>query len=577
MKNQEVAAVFERIASLLDIKGEDFFRVRAYRQAAAAIDGLTENLEEICRRGDLREIPGIGESIGKKISDIIETGTTPYYEEIKSQYPESLVDMLEIPGVGPKTVKQLFDRLGVAGIDELDRAARAHRVSEETDLGKKTEDSIIHGIETLRERGAGRLPLKPALDTARDIIELLSASPAIVRVSEAGSLRRRKDTVGDIDLVAQSSDAAKAAAVFAGLPQFQEIVETGPSMTAGLARDGRRIDLRMSPPENYGAMLHHFTGSKQHNIKLRGLARDMGLTISEYGVHRLDNDRLVTSGRTEEEIYAALGLPFIPPELREDWGEVEAAKAGKLPVLVEVKNILGDLHVHSTASDGGNSIEEMAASARVRGYNYIAICDHSRSLAIAHGLDEERLLAQIEEIKALNERLDGFHVFAGSEVDIRADGKLDMDHSILKKLDVVVASLHHRYNQDSEQLTHRAILAIETGMVDILAHPTGRILGHRDPMDLDMDRVFDAAAAHGTAMEINSHPERLDLYDIYIHTAKKRGLKLAINTDAHNTSEYSNITYGVWMARRGWLEAPDVLNAWPAGDLKAWLKRRRDR
>lgn len=575
MKNQGVARTFERIADLMEIRGGDTYRIRAYRRAAAEIDGLAENLDEISKRGELEEIPGIGASIAEKIRDILETGTTPAYEELKSELPEGLVDMLAIPNVGPRTVKLLYERMDVKSLDELEQAARQKRIRKETDLGTKAELAILRGIEDRRRHGQ-RMLLGTALPMVEDVIERLSRSPHVNRICEAGSVRRRQETIGDLDIVVETSDIPAVMNAFTHLPQVDRVIEAGPSMSAVFTRFGLRMDLRLAGKENFGAMLHHFTGGKQHNIKLRGLARDLGLTINEYGVHRLDTGETVVSGRTEEEIYAALDLPWVPPELREDRGEIEAAGEGRLPKLIDTADIKGDLHMHTRASDGGNTIEEMAEAARERGYSYIAICDHSKSLTIAHGLTEERLLEQIAEIRALNRRLKGIRVLAGMEVDIRADGGLDIDKKVLRQLDIIVASVHHRHKQDREQMTQRIVRAIESGLVDILGHPTGRIINQRDPYDADMERVFEAALAHSTALEINCYPDRLDLNDILARAAKKRGLKFSIDTDSHNTSELANIRYGMAMARRGWLEPGDIVNAQPLDDLLAWLSSRRE-
>ncbi|MHB1000635.1 MAG: DNA polymerase/3'-5' exonuclease PolX [Armatimonadota bacterium] len=576
MKNQIIARIFDNLANLLEIKGGDAYKVRAYRRAAAEIDSLAENLDEISKRGELEEIPGIGQSIAGKIKDILETGTTLAYEELKTQFPEGLLDILSIPGIGPKTVKLLYEKMGISSVDELAKAAKEQRIRKETNLGAKAEVSILRAIET-RRRGDERLSIGAVLPMAEDVIDRLQRSHGVEQISAAGSLRRRRDTIGDIDIVVETTDVQAVMEAFTHLPQVDEVIETGQSMSAVRTRFGLRMDLRVASKEHYGAMLHHFTGSKQHNIKLHGMARDKGLTINEYGIFRLDNGEKVVSGRTEQEIYQALDLPWIPPELREDRGEVEAAMEGRLPDLVGEQNIKGDLHVHSRASDGGNTIPEIIDAAKSRGYSYVAICDHSKSLTIAHGLNEERLLQQIDEIRRINQGLEGFRVLAGIEVDIRADGSLDVDPHVIEKLDIVVGSIHHRHKQDREQMTRRIVTAIETGMVDIFAHPTGRIINHRDPYDVDLDKVFDAAKAHSTAMEINSTPDRLDLHDIYVRMAKDRGLKISVNTDAHNVSEFASIRLGLFMARRGWLQASDVLNAMPLNELLTWLNTRRPR
>lgn len=573
MNNHRIARIVEGMADLLEIKGGQPFRVRAYRQAAAHIDELPESLEQIAKRGDLERVPGVGTSIAERIRDIIETGTTPLYEELKSQVPEGLIDVLAIPGIGPKTVKILHDKLGITSTDELRQAAREKRIRTATDLGNKAEMNILRWLDAARE-GDRRVALGVALPLVEEMIERIRRSPSVRQISEAGSIRRRKDTIGDIDIVVESTDVGATTDAFIHMPQVAEVIETGRTMDSVMTRQGLRVDLRMASQGQFGAMLHHFTGSKLHNIRLRGLARDKGLTINDYGVFRVDSGDQVTAGNSEADIYSALGLPWIPTELREDRGEIEAAIEGRLPTLVDINDIRGDLHVHTRATDGTGTLDEIADRARGLGYGYIAICDHSRSLSIAHGLSDERLLAQIEEIRALNERLDGLRILAGLEVDILEDGSLDADPAILATLDIVVGSVHTHHQQDRETMTRRVIRGIETGLVDIFAHPTGRMIGSREPIEIDLDRVFAAALAHSTAMEINSTPDRLDLNDTYARAAKDKGLKLAINTDAHSISDLSNTRYGLAMARRAWLEPSDVINTWPLDALMRWRRGR---
>jgi DNA polymerase (family X) len=580
MSNEQVAQTLDRIADLYALKGGNAYRVRAYQRAAAEIRGVPEPLEEIDRLGKLEAIPGVGPSIADKVRDIIRTGTTSVYEELKSQYPEGLIEVMALPEVGPRTAKLLHKKLGIKSVDELEQAAKEHRISRETDLGERFEQNILRGIELMRSGALVRINLGQAWTLADEIMSGLRKVPGVQRISEAGSLRRRQDTIGDLDLVAETTDVDALNDAFTHLPCVKEVIETGRTMTSVRVHvdgHGLRMDLRMSPAEHYGAMLHHFTGGKQHSIKLRGLANDKGLTINDYGVSRLDSGEMVTPGRTEDDIYEAIGLPWIPPELREDRGEIEAAREGRLPRLVEQDDIKGDLHMHTTASDGANSLEQMAEAARARGYRYIAVCDHSKSLGIANGLSPERLLKRIERVRELNEKLDGFRVLVGSEVDILSDGRLDYECELLEKLDIVVASIHHRYRQDRDKMTARVVRALETGFVDILAHPTGRLINQREPLDMDMDRVFEVAKAHSTAMEINCYPDRLDLNDIYARSAKDHGLKLSIDTDAHMTPELANIRFGLAQARRAWLEPSDTLNTWPLDDLLTWLQVRRSR
>ena len=572
MKNKEVAGILGKIADLYEIKGGESFRVRAYRSAIAQIENMGEDIEDVAARGELESIPGVGKATAEKVRDILETGTTPRFEELKSRIPETLTDLLKIPDIGPSTVRMLWQRLGITSMDDLAQAAKDHRIRDETSFGEKGEAQILRNMEMLREHGH-RLSLGVVLPMAEDVIARLKETGLVKQISEGGSLRRRKDTIGDIDIVAETSDPKALSEAFTRLPQVQQVIESGATMTSVLTKSGLRMDIRIAEPGHFGAMLHHFTGSKYHNIHLRGMARDMGLTMNDYGVHRIDTSETVVPGKDEEEIYRVLGLPLIPVELREDRGEIEAAKEGRLPKLIEPDDIKGDLHVHTSASDGKNSLEEMVEAAQARGYRYLAICDHT----ITHGVTEERLLAQIEDIKRLNRRLKSFRVLAGAEVDIRRDGSLELDSRLLDKLDIVVGSVHQRYKMDEHQMTERIVKAIETGWIDILAHPTGRLINRREPYEVNFDRVLDAAKAHSTALEMNTYPDRLDLNDIYARMAKEHGVKLAIDSDAHATGELATLRYGVMLARRGWLQPGDVLNTMPVDDLLDWLEKRRSR
>lgn len=576
MTNHDVARILEKIADLLEIKGGEVYRVRAYRKAAAVIETQAEGLESIARRGELLQIPGIGESIADKIGDILETGTTPYYEDLKSKYPESLAELLGVPGLGPRTVKRLYEKLGMTSLGELGQAASDHRISGEPGLGPEIEQSVLKGLE-LHEHQSVRLSLGVALPLAEEVVERLKQCPEVGRICPAGSLRRSRETIGDIDIVVETHDPQAVARTFTQLPHVAQVIESGPSMVSVWTDRGLRMDLRFSDTEHFGALLHHFTGGTMHNIKLRGMARDRGLSISEYGVTRLETGELVVPGRTEEEIYAALGLPWISPELREDRGEVEAAQEDRLPGLVSMDDLQGDLHVHTNASDGSDTIEAMVEAAAARGYRYIAICDHSPMQTIAHGLPPEKLLEQIGRVRALNRRLKDFRVLIGAEVDIRRDGALDYDMSVLEQLDIVVASIHQRYKLNREQMTERIVRALDGGMVDILAHPTSRLISRRPPIDADMDRVFEAAVRNSTAMEINCYPDRLDLNDVYARAAKDRGIRLSIDTDAHSAGELAQIRFGLAVARRGWAEPSDVVNSWQLDALLDWLHSRRAR
>lgn len=574
MTNNSIAGILDKIADLLEIKGADSFRIRAYRKAAAEIDGLTESLTEIQNRGELEEIPGIGKAIAEKIEDILETGTTPMYEELKGEFPETLTDILALPNIGPKTVNKLYHMLGITTIDELEAAAREQKLRNGIRIGAKAEAGIVTAIESMRRRD-DRQSLGIILPVAEEILEKLKRSHGIEQAEMAGSLRRRKDMIGDMDFVAEAYDAKAAIDAFTRLPNVEEVLETGESMCSVMNNLGMRMDLRISRKENFGAMLHHFTGSQMHNIKMRGMAKEKGLSISEYGATDVKSGKLVITGKTEDEIFEINGLPWLPPELREDRGEIEAGLKGMLPNLVDLPDIKCDLHVHSKASDGANSIPEIAEAAKAIGYQHIAICDHSSLLTIANGLSEDSLIRQIEEIHQLNAKDPSFKILTGIEADIKADGTLDIFPELLSSLDIVIGSIHHRYKNSADEMTARMVKAIESGAMDILGHPTGRIINSRDAYEFDIAKVFDAAKAHSVAMEINASPNRLDLNDLHIRMAKECGLKFCINTDAHSFTEFPTIRFGIYMARRGWLEASDVLNTYPADELISWVKSRR--
>ena len=580
MKNKEVARILGKIADLYEIKGGESFRVRAYRSAIAQIENTGEDIEDVAARGELESIPGIGKATAEKVRDILETGTTARFEELKSRIPESLTDLLQIPDIGPSTVRMLWQRLDITSMADLEQAAKDHRIRDETSLGEKGEAQILRNMEMLRKHGH-RLSLGVVLPMAEDVIARLKETGLVKQISEGGSLRRRKDTIGDIDLVAETSDPKALSEAFTSLPHVQQVIESGATMTSVLTTSALRMDLRVAEPGHFGAMLHHFTGSKYHNIKLRGMARDMGLTMNDYGVHRIDTGETIVPGRDEEEIYRVLGLPLIPVELREDHGEIEAAKEGRLPKLIEQGDIKGDLHVHTSASDGKNTLEEMVQAAQARGYRYLAICDHANMVAPAarrQSPDNAPTFgALLEEIHRLSKRLRGFRILAGAEVHIRKDGSLELDSRVLEKLDIVVGSVHQRYKMDEQQMTERIVKGIETGWIDILAHPTGRLINRREPYEVNFDRILDAAKAHSTALEMNTYPDRLDLNDIYARMAKKHGVKLSIDSDAHTADELNSLRYGVMLARRGWLEASDVLNTLPVDDLLTWLSARRSR
>lgn len=575
ISNYEIARIFHQIADLMEVREDNPFKVRAYRKAAETIEGLTESLAAIAARGELTEIPNIGKQIADKIQDICRTGTTKLYEELKAQVPAGLVEILAVPGIGPSKVRALHQALGITSVEELEVAAREHRVREVTGMGAKTEENILHAIEAHRRRSE-RWPLGKARPYAEALAAALRERSGAPRVEVLGSIRRWVDTIGDIDLGAESTQPKQVMDVFVHLPQVREVISSGEAFTKVRTQEGLQVDLRVGRPEDFGFLVHHFTGSRDHNIRLREIAERRGARISEYGIFEVGTNREIATGEDEAEVYRFLGLPYIPPELREDRGEIEAAQAGKLPDLITEGDLRGNLHSHSTWSDGTAPIEVMAAAARALGHAYVAITDHSKRLGITNGLDEERLRSQMAEIDRLNaESADGFRILKGSEVDILPDGTLDLDPALLDELDFVIASIHSRFKQDEATMTARIIRAMESGVVDLVAHPTGRLLGERDPYAVDLERLFDAAAATQTGLEINASPDRLDLNDLQARRARDRGIKISINTDAHAPEHLGFFAYGIATARRAWLTAGDVINTWELDHLLRWLRQRR--
>lgn len=570
MRNFEVAFIFNDIADILEIKGENFFKIRAYRKAAHTIENLPIEIEEVAKKSRLQEIDGIGKALEEKIHEILSTGTCRYYEELKRDFPRGLVEMLKIPGLGAKKIKVIYENLGITSIEELEKAAKAHKLRNLPGMGVKTEQSILKGIQTLKGHGE-RVLLAIALPVANRVVEILSSMNEVSHISIAGSLRRKKEMVKDIDILVATKKPDIVVKDFLKLPIISEVKAEGPTKVSVMLNMGIQMDLRLVKPQEFHSALQHFTGSKEHNTKLRSLALKMGYKLNEYGFFEKDG-KGVFRPKSEEELYAKLGMPYIIPELREDRGEIEAALKDDLPEVVKLENIRGDLHVHSNFSDGVSSIEAMAKKAKSLGYEYIAITDHSKSLKIARGLDEGRLREQIEKIKEINARNEGIRILTGIEVDILTDGSLDFDDEILKELDVVIASVHSGFKQDQKTLTSRIVNACHNPYVNIIAHPTGRLLGRRGPYDVDMDKVLEAAAKTGTVLEINSSPDRLDLNDVYVKRAMEMGIKIAINTDAHSPEAFTDMIYGVWVARRGWLTADNIINTFPLEKLLKFLK-----
>lgn len=571
MKNLQLAVVLTEIGDMLELLGENPFRIRAYRRASRSIELLPESIETIWREGRLDEVEGVGKGIAAGIEQWLKTGTIDYYEELQTQVPRGLLEVTRVPGVGPKRARLLHDELGIGSLEELEQACVEGRVRTVKGLGAKTEENILKGIERLR-RHSERLPLGVALPIARSLVDELQKVPVVQRVAYTGSARRGRETVGDIDIIASSEHAAAVIEAFVGIAGVQDVLAKGQEKASVILAQGMQVDLLVVQDHQFASALHHFTGSKEHNITMRELARSRGLRISEHGILDEATDTMLPI-ETEADVFAALDLPFIPPELREDGSEMSVARNGALPRLIEVGNIRGDLHVHSTWSDGHHSILEMAEAARAKGYEYIAITDHSQSLGVAGGLTPEQLLLQIEEIRALNERWDDFCILAGTEVDILPDGTLDFDDDLLRQLDIVIASVHSAMNQDEATMTERIVAAMRNPYVDVIGHPTGRLLGRRDPYPVNIERIIQVAAETGTCLEINASPERLDLKDVHARSAKDAGVLLTVNTDAHRIEGLQQMSYGITVARRAWLEAGHVLNSLPLDELRRTLKR----
>jgi DNA polymerase (family 10) len=557
MKNQEIADIFNEIAEFLEFKNENVFRILAYRRAALNIETLSRDVASLSQQ-ELEEVPGIGKDLAAKVREYLETGRIAKHEELKLGAPPGLLELLRVPGLGPKKAKMLSDKLKVKGIDDLEAAIHAGRLAGLSGFQKKTEENILKGIAFLK-RGTERRPLGRVLPLVEELIRGVRNNAPVERIEVAGSIRRWKDTVRDIDILVSSKDPAAVMADFVKLPQTGRVLAHGDTKSSIITNDGVQVDLRVVEEDSFGAALQYFTGSKQHNIKLREMGVRAGLKINEYGVFRVPGDKKI-GGKNEEDVYGALKLAFIPPELREDAGEIEAALEGRLPELVALRDIKGDLHVHTKWSDGSHDLDTIVQEAKKRGYGYIAVTDHTKGLGVAHGLDAARLLEQIRLIDGANEKLRGFRILKGTEIDIRTDGRLDLGDEVLADLDIVVASIHSGFNQTKEQITKRLLAAIRNPSVTVIAHPTGRLIGERDAYAVDMEAVLKEAAKYGVAMEINAYPLRLDLNDQHVKMAKDYGVPLVIDTDTHVSNQFDFMTYGVSVARRGWVEKKDVLN-----------------
>ena len=563
MKNREIAGMFDKIADALEIRGETGFKVVAYRKASRILQNMTEDIGEVARQGQLETVPGIGEGLAKKIAEYLGTGKMTKYAEVMKDVPESLLGLLEIQGLGGKTVHFMHKELGVKDLAGLKRAIADGSLAGLPGMGEKKVENIRKGIEA-RERGAERISICEAARVADEVIAYLEKAPGISRVSAAGSLRRMKETVGDIDILACGKNGAEIVRYFARHPDTVRVLAAGETKGSIVVRAGeteRQVDLRVVDGAAYGAALLYFTGSKAHNIKLRGLAKDRGLKISEYGVFR-GAKRL--AAREEEDCYRVLKMPWVPPEMREDRGEVELAREGRLPRLVETGDIKGDLHVHTRASDGDLTLAEVVGLARKMGYSYVAICDHSQAANYAHGLAADRLAAEIEEIEAFNRTLKGFRILKGSEVDIRTDGSLDFPDELLGRLDFVVAAVHSGFRKN---VTERMLKALENPYVRTIAHPTGRLISGREGYDVDIERVIDGAARLGKALELNSYCDRLDLDELRLKKAKEKGVKITMGTDTHFADGLAMMRFGLGIARRAWLGPGDILNCLSAESL----------
>ncbi|MFQ5736891.1 MAG: DNA polymerase/3'-5' exonuclease PolX [Thermodesulfobacteriota bacterium] len=578
MENSEIARIFDEIADMLEIKGGDRFRIRSYRNAAMVVEGLSESLRGLYGQGEgrLEGIPGIGQSTRAKIMEMLDTGRCAYHDELAREVPPGMLEVIKISGVGPKKASMLHRELGIKDVAGLEKAAAQGRLRGLQGFGEVTERKILKGIADLRSF-AGRFKLSEASHWAQVFVSAIKGLPGVGEVVPAGSLRRWKETVGDIDILVTCDEPGPVMERFTTHPDVKDVVSRGGTRSTVKLGNGLQADIRVVGERSFGAALQYFTGSKAHNVAIRDMAKRKGLKINEYGVFdENEGDRWI-AGRSEEEVYASVGLPWISPELREKRGELEAAADNRLPDLVEVSDIKGELHLHTKDSDGGATLEEMAQAAMDRGYAYMAVTDHSKAVAVAHGLDEKRALRQIEEIDEFNSRLKKrrkrFVVLKGTEVDIKADGTLDHPEGLLKRLDCVVASVHSGFGMPMEQMTERIVKAIRTGLVNIIGHPTGRLIGARPPYQVDMERVIEEAARYGVAMEVNAYPERLDLNDVHCRLAKEKGVVVAISTDAHAPYHLENIVYGVHTARRGWIEKADVLNSRPLKGLLEFLRK----
>ena len=567
MKNVLVAKILYEIADILEMQDVEF-KPRAYRKAARTVESLSKPIEEVYEEKELKKLSGVGESIAEKISEIIQTGRSQYLETLKKQMPADIEALTSIEGMGPKGVKRLYDKLKIKTLNDLARAAQMHKIREIKGFGPKTEKNILDHLELARQ-GKGRILLGYALPIAEEIKERLKKEKTVSQVQITGSLRRMKETIGDIDILVSSTNPKETADFFVAMEDVQEVLGKGPTKCSVILKSNTRVDLRIVDEKSFGSALMYFTGSKDHNIKLRTIAMNKSYKLNEYGLFKREEQ---VAGRTEEEVYEKLGMEWIPPELRENHDEIETAQKHRLPKLLGYHAIKGDLQVHTKWTDGQNTIEEMAMAAKALGYSYIGISDHYSKMVIAGGLNDKQIQKEMQTIEKVNEKIEGIEILKGAEIDIDADGSLQARESILKKLDVVVASVHSNFKQTKKETTKRLKTAMESGYVNILGHPTGRKINTKRSFSIDMDTIFETSKQTGTFLEINAFPERLDLDDFHARAAKEAGCRLAIDTDAHNKEHFKYMRLGVAVARRGWLEEKDVINTLPLKDLKKLLK-----
>jgi DNA polymerase (family 10) len=568
VRNGEIAGILYEVADLLEIKGVAF-KPRAYRRAAQTVETLPEDVAVVYERGELEDMPGIGRSIAAKIGEILTTGKLGYLETLKKEVPEGVENLIGVEGIGPKKALQLREKLRIRSVTDLAQAAREGKLRSIRGFGKKTEENIMEAVERA-QKSPGRFLLGYILPVAQEIEERIRGLDAVEKVSLTGSIRRMKETIGDVDLIAASEDPNTVMDFFAAMPGVKKVLAKGTTKSSVLLSNGLQVDLRVTGRSQYGAALQYFTGSRDHNIRLRELAIGRGWKLNEYGLSDKEHGTIIASAE-EEDIYRALGLQYIEPELREDRGEVQAAQSGTLPHLVTHADVLGDLHVHTKWSEGSHTIGEMATTARGMGLSYIAICDHAKTLAIARGLTEEGIRDQIQEIESLNRGMEGFTVLSGIEGNIDRAGLIDVSNTVLQDLDVVVASIHSGFRQSEKEMTERVLTAMHNDHVDIIAHPTGRILNEREPYRLDLPQVFRAAADLSVCLEINAFPSRLDLSDLNCFRSREFGVRCSIGSDAHAKENLRYLGYGVATARRGWLEKDAVINTMDAKEIAAWL------